>query len=179
MKTEDISETSTTPTQRADLTKNKTSKDFIVTIIPRWADIDLNQHMRNSAFADWAAYARTEWLNANGFTMLKLVELKMTPIMFEDRTRYLKEVELGERIDIELQLAGADRDGSRWFVRHIFRRGPIVCAVYEAKGAWFDIATRRVAPAPPGLLDAYNNIARADDYAEMSSRARVIEEVTA
>ena len=146
-----------------------TSKDFIVTIVPRWADIDLNQHMRHSAFADWAAYARTEWLNANGFTMQKLSELKMTPIMFEDRTRYLKEILLGEPIHIELQLAGADRDGSRWFVRHIFRRDATVCAVHEAKGAWFSIAKRRVVPAPPGLLQAYSNIARTDDYAELSS----------
>ena len=92
-----------------------TSKDFVVTIVPRWADMDLNQHMRHSAFADWASYARTEWLNANGFTMPKLVELRMTPVMFEDRTRYLKEVLLGERIEIELQLAGSivtDRSGS-------------------------------------------------------------------
>ena len=152
-----------------------TSKDFVVTIVPRWADMDLNQHMRNSAFADWATYARTEWLNANGFTMPKLVELKMTPVMFEDRTRYLKEVLLGERIQIELQLAGADRDGSQWFVRHIFRRDATVCAVYEAKGAWFSVATRRIVPAPPGLLEAYSNIARTDDYAEMNSSESEIE----
>jgi len=31
-----------------------TSNTFIVPIVPRWADIDLNQHMRHSAFADWA-----------------------------------------------------------------------------------------------------------------------------
>ena len=86
-----------------------TSKDFVITIVPRWADIDLNQHMRHSAFADWAAYARTEWLNANGFNILKLVALRMTPIMFEDRTRYLKEIQFGERIHIELQLAEVGR----------------------------------------------------------------------
>ena len=75
-----------------------TTKDFVVQIVPRWADMDLNQHMRHSAFADWASYARTEWLHTNGFTMEKLAELKITPIMFEDRTRFLKEVLLGDRI---------------------------------------------------------------------------------
>ena len=144
------------------------SKDFVVTIVPRWGDIDLNQHMRHSAFADWAAFARTEWLNANGLTMQKLVELKMTPILFEDRTRYLREIRFGERIDLELRLAGADRSGSRWLVRQSFPRGAIVCAVYEAKGAWFSVATRRIVPAPPGLLEAYSNLARTDDYAEPS-----------
>jgi acyl-CoA thioester hydrolase len=153
-----------------------TSEEFVVTIVPRWADIDLNQHMRHSAFADWAAYARTEWLNANGLTMPKLVELKITPIMFEDRTTYLKEVLLGERVQIELQLVAGDRDGSRWSLRHTFRRGTTVCAVYEAKGAWFSIATRRIIPAPPGLLEAYVNLARTDDYAEHGSGGGVVGE---
>jgi acyl-CoA thioester hydrolase len=152
-----------------------TAKDFVVPIIPRWADMDPNQHMRHTAFADWAAHARTEWLNTNGFTLSKLVELKLAPIMFEDRTRYLKEVLLGERIEIELQLAGLDRDGSQWFVRHIFRRGETVCAVYEARGAWFSLATRRVVPAPPGLLEAYSNLARTSDYAELSSGKAIME----
>ena len=178
MTTKDIAETSLTPTEQASSDNKTTSKDFVITIVPRWADIDLNQHMRNSAFADWATFARTEWLNANGFPVPKLVELKMTPIMFEDRTRYIKEIFLGERVDIELQLAGTDRDGSRWFVRHIFRRGATVCAIYEAKGAWFSITTRRLVPAPPGLLEAYSKIARTDDYDELCSDQSVTEEVT-
>ena len=153
-----------------------TTEDFTMQFVPRFADIDLNQHMRHSAFADWAAYARTEWLNAHGFTMPKPVELRMTPVMFEDRTRYLQEVRLGERIHLELQLAGVDREGSQWFVRHIFRRGETVCAVYEAKGAWFSVATRRVVPAPPGLLEAYSNLTRTDDFAELRSSESVKEE---
>jgi acyl-CoA thioester hydrolase len=152
-----------------------TSKDFIVPILARWADIDLNQHMRHSAFADWAAFARMEWLNANGFTIQKLVEQKMTPILFEDRTRYLKEILLGEQVHIELQLAGANRDGSQWFLRHIFRRGATVCAVHEAKGAWFSVATRRVIPPPPALLEAYSNMARTDDYTQLGSGESVKE----
>ena len=153
------------------------SKDFVVTIVPRWADIDINQHMRHSAFADWAAYARTEWLNVNGLTIPKLVELKMTPVMFEDRTRYFKEILLGERIQIELQLAAGDRDGSRWSLRHTFRRGSTVCAVYEAKGAWFSIATRHIIPAPSGLLEAYGNLVRTDDFAELEPGGAVTAEV--
>ena len=155
------------------------SKDFIVQIVPRWADIDLNQHMRHSAFADWAAFARTEWLNANGFTIKKLVKQQLAPILFEDRTKYLKEILLGEQVHIELQLAGANRDGSQWFLRHIFRRGATVCAVHEAKGAWFSVATRRVIPPPSTLLEAYGDITRTDDYAELGSGESVIEKVAA
>ena len=155
------------------------SKDFVVPIVPRWADIDLNQHMRHSAFADWAAFARTEWLNSNGFTIQTLVEQKMAPVLFEDRARYLREITLGEQIHIELQLAGANRDGSRWFLRHVFRRGTTVCAVYEAKGAWFDVVTRRVVAPSPRLLEAYAKMTRTDDYAELGSGESVAEEVVA
>ena len=156
-----------------------TSKAFIVPILPRWADIDLNQHMRHSAFADWAAFARMEWLSANGFTIKKLMEQQMAPILFEERTRYRKEILLGEQVHIELQLAGANRDGSQWLLRHIFRRGATVCAVYEAKGAWFSVATRRVVAPPPALLEAYCNMARTDDYAELDVGENVIEAVVA
>jgi acyl-CoA thioester hydrolase len=152
-----------------------TSKDFIVPVVVRWADIDLNQHMRHSAFADWAAFARMEWLNANGFTIQKLVEQEIAPILFEDRTPYLKEILLGEQVHIELQLTGANRDGSHWFLRHIFRRGATVCAVHEAEGAWFNVATRRVSAPPPALREAYSNMARTNDYAELGVGENVIE----
>lgn len=61
-------------------------------------------------------------------------------------------------------------------MRHIFRRGATVCAVYEAKGAWFSIATRRVVAAPPELLEAYSSLARTDDYVELNSGESVLEE---
>ena len=60
---------------------------FVVPIVPRWADMDLNQHMRHSAFADWATYVRMEWMTANGFTLPKLVELGIAPIRIGRSTR--------------------------------------------------------------------------------------------
>ena len=46
--------------------------------------------MRHSAFAAWAAYARTERLDTNGVNLQKFAELRFAPIMIEDRTRYFK-----------------------------------------------------------------------------------------
>jgi acyl-CoA thioester hydrolase len=148
-------------------------KAFILTIVPRWADIDFNQHMRHSAFADWAAYVRTEWLSVNNLDIRKLLDLKIAPIMFEERATYFKEILLGERITIELQLAGSNHDASRWLLRHTFRRGAAVCAVSDAKGAWFDVATRRIAQPPPGLLEAYANMVRTDDYMDLGVKENV------
>jgi acyl-CoA thioester hydrolase len=147
---------------------------FVITFVPRWADIDANQHMRHSAFADWAAYARSQWLKDSSFDVKRLVSLGVAPIMFEDKTRYFKEILINEQISIELQLAGTNTDASRWFLRHTFRRDDVICAIYEARGAWFDIAARRLGNPPAGLLEAYANIARTDDYVDIISGERVL-----
>jgi acyl-CoA thioester hydrolase len=146
------------------------AKEFVLTIVARWADIDLNQHMRSSAYSDWANHSRVEWLNTNGFNLQKFTELKFAPILFEERTKYLHEILLGDRITVDLQLAGMNHDASRWLIRHTFRREDTVCAVYEAKGAWFSTGTRKIAAPPPNLLEACANMVRTDDYAELGSK---------
>lgn len=145
-------------------------KAFALTIVPRWADIDFNRHMRHSAFADWAGYARSEWLDAHGLSIQALTDLKVAPILFEERTRYFKEILIGERIVVELQLAAANHDASRWSLRHTFRRWDAVCAVHEAGGAWFDIVSRRIAQPPPGVKEAYSELMRTDDFVELVTK---------
>ena len=119
--------------------------EFRITFVPRWADIDANQHLKNTAFSEWATYVRSEWLASFGFDVKKLMELKFSVVIFEDSTKYFKEIFVGEHIVIDLELVGLKQDGSRFHVRHTFRRDDTVCAVHNVKGAWLDIASRRVA----------------------------------
>lgn len=146
--------------------------DFRFTFVPRWADIDANQHLKNTAFSEWSVHARSEWLASVGFDFKKLMELNFSGVVFEDRTRYLKEILLGETIVIDLELVGLKHDGSQFHVRHNFRRGDTVCAVHEVKGAWLDIANRRIAAPPDGIFQASIDLVRASDYAEIVSAAK-------
>jgi acyl-CoA thioester hydrolase len=141
--------------------------EFSFPITPRWSDLDANQHLRHSAYADWATDSRLAWLDRHGFGFNMLKEMRIAPINFEDSTKYLKEIAFGEEIVIDLQLVGLNRDASRYHMRQTFRRGDTICAVYEIKGAWLDIGSRRIAPPPAGLLDATTNMARAPDFAEI------------
>jgi acyl-CoA thioester hydrolase len=54
-------------------------------------------------------------------------------------------------------------------MRQTFRRGDTPCAIYEIKGAWFDIALRRIVAPPPGLLEASDKLERTDDFAHLVS----------
>jgi len=149
------------------------AREFHFKIMPRWSDLDANQHVRHSAYADWATHSRLAWLEEHGFSYKILFELRIAPIQFEDTTKYLKEVTLGDEIVIDLQLVGLSHDSSRYHMRQTFRRGETVCAVYEIKGAWLDVASRRISPPPPGLLEATVNMVRAPEFSEIASARKV------
>jgi len=139
------------------------------TVVIRWADIDANRHLRHSAYSDWATHVRTEWLNSYGFDMKKLTEINTAPIIFEETTKYFKEIYLGDRITIDLSLVGLNKDASRYHLRQHFHRGETLCAQYEIKGAWLDIVNRRIAPPPPGLLETTGNLRRSSDYTDLQN----------
>jgi acyl-CoA thioester hydrolase len=145
---------------------------FAMTVVTRWADIDANQHLRNTAYSEWASYVRGEWLASYGFDIRKLLEINVSPVIFEDGTKYLKEIFAGEHIVIDVELVGLKQDGSRWHVRHTFRRNDTVVAIHDVKGAWLDTAARRIAGPPAGLMEVSANLPRASDYAEIVSATK-------
>ncbi len=148
------------------------AKPYEYTITTRWADIDATRHLRHSAYFDWAAHVRTEWLSARGFTLSSMSELHVAPVLWEESIKYLKEIYIGEQIAVDIECVGLSSDASRWHIRQHFRRGDTVCARYEVKGAWLDTEKRRIASPPPGLLAATSELIRAPDYADIASSVR-------
>ncbi len=146
--------------------------EFEMTIVTRWSDIDANQHMRNTAYSELSTYVRSEWLASRGFGIRELMEINFSTIIFEDSTKYVKEVFLGEHITVNIKSVGYKHDGSQWHVRHTFRRSGTVVAIHDVKGAWLDVAARRIAAPPAGLMKAATNLPRTSDYAEIVSRAK-------
>jgi hypothetical protein len=91
--------------------------EFAMTVVMRWADLDANQHVKNTAYSEWASYVRFEWLASCGFDLKKLMELQFSPVIFEDSTRYVREIFAGEHIGINIELVRLKQDGSRWHAR--------------------------------------------------------------
>ncbi|AFE06195.1 hypothetical protein COCOR_05107 [Corallococcus coralloides DSM 2259] len=133
----------------------------------RWADVDANQHLRHSAYSDYATHVRLEWLNEQGFSARKMAELQVFPVIFSDGTEYIKEVRLSDRIRIELEMVGLSADASRYHFRQRFLRGETLCARYELRGAWLNVAERKLGAPPQGMVDAARLLKRADDFEEI------------
>jgi acyl-CoA thioester hydrolase len=121
----------------------------------RWAELDPNGHMRHSAYADFAADQRVQWLATIGYDIRRFAELRLGPILFREETKFLKELHGGERIRVEGRVTAAAPDGSRWTILHtIYKADGRVAATVEVDGAWLDLDRRKLTVPPADLAQA-------------------------
>src|SRR4029450_11398852 len=140
---------------------------FSITLRARWADMDFNAHMANSAYLDVAVEARLAFLEAQGFPASEFARLRIGPIVMEDLIQYFAEVRLRETLRVTLELAGIASDGSRFrFRNEIFREDGRMAARLSTLGAWFDLDRRKIIAPPDSLRDAMAKLSRTADFAE-------------
>jgi len=122
----------------------------------RWADMDPNGHMRHSAYADYAADQRVVLLAAWGYGVARFAQLRLGPILFREETRFLKEVSIGEEIQVDSQLVSMSADGSRWSILHtLYKADGRVAATVSVDGAWLDLDRRKLTVPPAELAAAF------------------------
>lgn len=134
----------------------------------RWADMDPNVHLRHSAYTDYAAQVRLDFLADQGFSMKQFAELAIGPILFREDTRFFKEVHMSETIRVTAELGGLSDDGSRWRIIHtIFKADGREAAVVAVDGAWLDLRLRKLTVPPQALTAAFANVSRHATYADI------------
>lgn len=132
-----------------------------------WAQIDANQHMRHTAYADFAAQARLAMLDSLGLSPSILYGFKIGPVLFREELIYLREIGLNEHIKVTCEISKARPDGSRWSIHHDLYRGDgVKAAVIIADGAWIDMEKRKLAILPPELSKLFMSAPRSNDYVE-------------
>ena len=132
-----------------------------------WAQIDANQHMRHSAYADFAAQARLTLLESLGLKPSVLYGFKIGPVLFREELFYLREIGINEHIKVTCEIIKARPDGSRWTIRHELYRGDgIKSAIIIADGAWIDMEKRKLAILPSQLSELFMHAPKSADYVE-------------
>lgn len=133
-----------------------------------WSHLDVNMHMRHSAYADFAAQARIAVLDSLGLTFAVFQDLKLGPILFREELVYLKEVGINENIKVTIELIKSRPDGSRWSIRHIvYRQDGLRAAVVTVDGAWLDVVKRKLTVLPKELVEKFASIPKSIDYEEI------------
>lgn len=132
-----------------------------------WAQIDANQHMRHTAYGDFAAQARLAMLESIGLKPSKLYAHKIGPVLFREELIYLREIGINEHITVTCEVSKSRPDGSRWSIRHELYRGDSEkAAVIVCDGAWIDIEKRKLAQLPKELSELFMSAPRSVDYIE-------------
>jgi acyl-CoA thioester hydrolase len=132
-----------------------------------WSQIDANQHMRHSAYADFAAQARLSLLGSLGLKPTTLFAQHIGPVLFREELFYLREVGLNEKIKVTCELYKSRPDGSRWSIRHeLFRSDGVKAAIINVDGAWIDMEKRKLAVLPQELSDLFMKTPKSVDYEE-------------
>jgi acyl-CoA thioester hydrolase len=132
-----------------------------------WSQIDANQHMRHSAYADLAAQARLNMLEKVGLNPVKLFGYKIGPVLFREELFYLREIVLGDYVTVSCEITRSRADGSRWTIRHELYRGDgIKAAVIITEGAWIDMEKRKLTLLPVELSSLFLHSPRSSDYVE-------------
>ena len=138
---------------------------FKISFPTRWADFDPNNHMRHSAYNDYAAESRVRLFNAYGLSLTEFNKLNIGPVLFKEETIFLKEIALSDDIAVEVFLKGASEKGERFKFHHkIFRGDGKLAAEINIYAAWMDLRTRKLCGPPQIVVDAFKQLEKTDDF---------------
>jgi len=144
---------------------------YAKTFTVRWADCDVNGHMRNTSYSEYTIDVRIAFLAEHGWTFDQFVAAGIGPVILREEIDYLRELKLGEPVEVDFEQLGMSADGSRFKVHHRFKKSNGKAAArLVLEGAWMDMRVRRIAPPPEGLARAFAKAPRASDWAEIPPR---------
>jgi acyl-CoA thioester hydrolase len=134
-------------------------ENFVKDIQIRWSDLDPNVHLRHSVYYDWGAFCRISFLHEYNLTSELMHQLKIGPILFREECIFKKEIRLGDKVTISLEVIKAKRDFSRWAIQHTIKKdADTIAAILVVEGAWLDTAKRKLAIPPQQVFDAFSQM---------------------
>jgi acyl-CoA thioester hydrolase len=142
---------------------------FVKTFTVRWSECDANGHLRNTAYSEYGIETRVGFLAENGFPMSRLRQAGMGPVILREELDYLREVHMGDVIEVDLQRLGLSPDGARWRLSHELRKGEKAVARIVLLGGWLDLHRRRLTPPLPDMLHLFEELERGEPYQDLPS----------
>ncbi len=143
---------------------------FTRTFHVRWGDIDLNAHMKNTAYLDICPDVRMMFFAENGFSMRDFERLRIGPVILRDELDYTRELMLLEPFTVDLVLAGVSQDGSRFRIRnHFVREDGKTAARVTSTGGWLALDARKLTVPPERLLQVLLSMPRNDEFEDLPS----------
>lgn len=138
----------------------------------RWADMDFNAHMANTAYLNFAADLRFTYFQEHGFAASEFAKLQIGPVVFRDEVDYYREFRLLESVTVTLQLAAISDDAGRFKLRNeFFKDSGELAARVISHGAWLSLTARKLTVPPPALAEVLLQLPRSADFQLLPARS--------
>ncbi len=134
----------------------------------KWADFDANKHMRHTAYNDYAAECRIRFFDAHGLPAKLFETHNFGPILFEENTRFYREIKMGESLSIDVRLSAASKNGERFkMVHRLYREDAILAAEIDVYIAWIDLSKRKLITPPQAAIKMLSELDKTEDFQEI------------
>ena len=146
---------------------------YNVSFKSKWADFDANKHMRHTAYNDYAAECRISFFREHGMTAEFFKAKNFGPILFEENTRFKREINMGERLKIDMALSASSKNAERFKIRHhVYKEDGVIAAEIRVFIAWIDLTKRKLITPPQQAINMLNALDKTDAFQEILLKKR-------
>ena len=139
-----------------------------------WAQVDANRHLRHSAYADFAAQARSNMLNQFGLTTEAFEKHKIGPILFREELRYFREVRINEFVRVDVQVSAFNFQNGRFSITHqLYKSDNVLAATIDIDGAWLNLETRKLCNIPSDWFIIFAQLPKSKEYKEINEGSEI------
>ena len=93
-----------------------------------------------------------------------MTQLHFGPILFREECVFKKEIRLGDKVTINLELLKSRRDYSRWTIQHTIMKNDTVSAILTVDGAWLDTIKRKLALPPQQVVHVFEKMPMGENF---------------
>ncbi|MEV0975478.1 acyl-CoA thioesterase [Streptomyces sp. NPDC049915] len=123
------------------------SEPFSVRITVRGYETDVQGHLNQSVYLNYAEHARWSLLQAAGITQAGLIATGVGPVALETTIRYQRELLAGDEVDVTCAFEWGE--GKTFRIRQTIRKTDgTVAAEITAVGGLLDLKARRLVANP-------------------------------
>ncbi|EDY46681.2 acyl-CoA thioesterase [Streptomyces sp. SPB074] len=128
-------------------------QQFSVSVQVRGYETDVQGHLNQSVYLQYAEHARWELFRAAGITQRDLAKAGIGPVVLETTIRYLRELRAGDKVTVGCAVLW---DGGKTFrfEQTITRADGVVSAEISGLGGILDLRERRLVADPGGRVRA-------------------------
>ncbi|GJM11478.1 MAG: hypothetical protein DHS20C11_37540 [Lysobacteraceae bacterium] len=137
---------------------------FTQTFQVRWSDLDVNAHMRNTAYNEMGIQTRMAWFAQGGFHMADFEQHRIGPVIFSETIDYYREFRLGDTVIVDIRKRSVRNDGGRFELENnLFRDDGTHAARVAVKAAWLHLDQRKLATPPERLARLLHQLPMVDE----------------